>query len=203
VSGIVVDGGDAGRGAESLAVGNGGKQLRGGCRIGARVERGHRPAAVTAAAAARPFGFHFLDVGAVLQHDAEQIPGGRGAVYLAGESGLDHARQESRMVDMGVGEQKKVHPARLIDGGIQIAAFDGFVALVHAAIDGKAGSGGFDDMAGTGDGPRRAEKFDLHEASWSGPVSSRPRLANVRPRRQYTPLAGKAMQMPCTAWGHP
>jgi len=105
------------------------------------------------------------------------------------------------VVDVGVGEQEEMHAARLIDGGVLIAALDGLVALVHAAVDGETGRGGLDHMAGAGHGAGRAEEFDLHDASGSGPVSIRPRLANIRPRGQYRRFAGNTVNMPCTAWG--
>jgi len=123
-----------------------------------------------AASPAGPFGLHLLDMGTVLQHDAEQVAGGRRAENLPGKPGLDQPGQQAGMVDVGVGQQDEIQLFRLVDARIEVAPFDGFIALMHAAVDGKAYGSGVDHVAGTGDGAGRAEKLDFHAASDGWPT---------------------------------
>ena len=85
-----------------------------------------------------PQGFHFLDVGAVLQHEVQQFAGGLGAENGTGKALLDHLGQQAGVVNVGVGNKNKVNGGRLIEFRFAVAGFNGLVALMHAAINAKA-----------------------------------------------------------------
>ena len=129
-----------------------------------RVQRLHGAAvAVAGAFAVGPFRFHFLDVGAVFEHDGEQVHGRLGAVDRAGELFLDHARQKAAVIDMGVGEQNEVELGSLVKPGVDVSFFDFRVALVQAAIDGETGLFGFYDVTGAGNGLGGPHELDFHQ----------------------------------------
>jgi hypothetical protein len=70
------------------------------------------------------------------------------------------------MIDMRMGDEEKIQARRIIGSDVPVAFFNGIGALVHAAVDGKAGLLRFNDVTGARDGPRRPEKFNFHEQSF-------------------------------------
>ena len=50
------------------------------------------------------------------------------------------------MIDMGMGEQDEIHFPGAIQSALPVAFLNGRVALVHAAIYGKARTCGLNDM---------------------------------------------------------
>ena len=109
-----------------------------------------------------PFGFHLLDVRAVQKHDLQKITGGSRAVDVSLEALLHHTREQSGMVDMGMGYQNEIHRFGRVSVGLEIPFLDLAVALMHAAINGKTNVSGLNHVAGTGDGLRGAQKRDFH-----------------------------------------
>ena len=94
-----------------------------------------------------PFGFFFLDVRAVGQHDLQQVAGRGRGVDRAVEAFGDEARQQSGMVDMGVGEQHEIDCARIEREARAVFRLGFAAALEHAAIDEEARMRGFDQVA--------------------------------------------------------
>ncbi|OPY91198.1 MAG: hypothetical protein A4E73_02156 [Syntrophaceae bacterium PtaU1.Bin231] len=137
-----------------------GKRIQG---VLCRVERIHPVRAEAKPLAAFPLRFHLLDMGAVQQHDLQQIPGRGRRIDAAPESILDHPRQEPGVVDMGVGHQEKIDFLRLVDRQVPIPFLDLGAALMHPAVDREPFSPAFDNEAGAGHGPGGAHTFDLHE----------------------------------------
>ena len=71
------------------------------------------------------------------------------------------------MVDVGMGEQDEIQLFGPVGGRVEIAFFEGRIALEHAAVHGKAGLVGLYHEAGTRNGLCCAEKSYLHSAdSW-------------------------------------
>ena len=66
------------------------------------------------------------------------------------------------MIDMGVGKEKKLNPAGLVNIRVPISRFVLRHPLVHAAVNGKPVSLGFQNIAGPRDRPRRSHEFDFH-----------------------------------------
>ena len=123
------------------------KKGKGPFGISLGVQR-HDPAvSVTKPLLALPLRLHLLDMGAVQQHDSQQVPSRRGGVDLPAKPLLHHPGQQAGMVDMGMGNQKKIYLVGLIDIRIPVAPFDVRIALMHAAIHGKAMTIGFHDKA--------------------------------------------------------
>ena len=120
------------------------------------------PVAAPLVVAGLPVVFHLLDVGAVFQHQGHQVPGGRRAVHRAPEPLCRHARQQARVIDMGVGEQDERQVRGAVVVGFEVAGFDGRVALMHAAIHGEADARGLDGEARARYRAGRAEKGDVH-----------------------------------------
>ena len=110
-------------------------------------------------------GLDLLDVGAVLQHDAEEVRRGRRAIDRPGETVGRERREQARMVHVGMGEDDEIHGLWPVGREVAVALLDGPVALMHAAVDAEARGAGLDHVAGAGDGARGAEKLDLHHAS--------------------------------------
>jgi len=67
------------------------------------------------------------------------------------------------VVDMRVSNDKKIDFARIVGRDIEISLFDLVRALVHAAINGKPQRIRFNNIAGSSNRPRGAEKFNFHE----------------------------------------
>ena len=112
-----------------------------------------------------PLRLHLLNVGAVLEHDLQQVPRGRGRVDLSAETLLDHAGKQSGVIDVGVGDQEKIDLVGAVDIHVPVPFFDLRVALVHAAVHGEAVAAGFQDEARSRDRPRRAHKLDFHRSA--------------------------------------
>jgi hypothetical protein len=109
-----------------------------------------------------PLRFHFLNMRAVEEHDVQQIHCRLSAVHGAGEAVPNHARQQAAVVDMGMGEQDEVQFCGPIRFGIKVTFFNQGIALMHAAVNGKAYSRRLNDLAGTRDGMGRAQKLNFH-----------------------------------------
>ena len=84
---------------------NGLEKIQTPFRIFDGVQGLHRFLAGTDILPVLPFGFHFLDMGAVPQHDPAEFKGGPGADDLALKTLLDHFGDQSRMVHVGMGQQ--------------------------------------------------------------------------------------------------
>ena len=110
-------------------------------------------------------GFHLLDMRAVQKQYFEQIAGRFRGVNGPPKTILRHAGQQSRMVDMRVGDNKEINPGRVIGCDIQVASFNGLGSLMHAAINGKTRLICFNNITRAGDGSCGPEKFYLHELS--------------------------------------
>ena len=111
-----------------------------------------------------PLGFLFLNVGRVRQHYFEQITCGPRGEYRPSEPQRHQTRQQSGMIDMGVGQQHELDSARVEIQRLAVLAARLFSALEHAAIDEEAMPGRVQQVTGTGDFPRRAEKCEFHGA---------------------------------------
>ena len=109
-----------------------------------------------------PLGFHLLDVGAVLQHDLQQLAGGLGAVDGLAEAFAHHEGQQARMVDVRVGHKDEVDIAGGVGTGIAVALLDGLVALMHAAVDAETLAAGLYHVTGAGNGLGSAKELDFH-----------------------------------------
>ena len=129
---------DAGRGLEGFVVINGLKERYGFLRVFHTVQgRGGIFDAPALVFARLPLGFHFLNVGAVLQHEVEQFTGGLGAEDGAGKALFDNLGQQAGVVDVGVRYKNKINGGSLVELGFAVAGLNGLVALVHAAIYAK------------------------------------------------------------------
>ena len=115
-----------------------------------------------------PQGFHFLDVGAVLQHDFQQIAGGLGAVDGFAETVFGQQGQQAGMIHMGVGDQNKINVFGLVGLNIAVAPVNGLVALVHAAVHAETPAACLNHITGAGDCLGRSQKlyFHMHSDGW-------------------------------------
>jgi hypothetical protein len=134
-------------------------------RVRHGIQRVYGLNAAPGALAAFPFGFHLLNVRAVAEHYLQKVTGGRRAIDSAGEAVANHAWQQAGVVNMRMRDEKELHIARGIGGGIQVALVDFLVALMHAAIHGKAVAGGLHHMARPRNSLRGPEELNLHAYS--------------------------------------
>ena len=67
------------------------------------------------------------------------------------------------MVDMGMGNNKKIYIGRIVNGSLPIALFYFRRALKHAAIYSKPRFPGFNNETGTGDCPGCPQKCNFHK----------------------------------------
>ena len=169
VPGVVIGHADARRGLKGLVIVHGLKKRGRLLGVLHRIERGRgifqAPAVVLLGF---PLGFHFLDVGAVLQHDFQQVAGGLGAVNGLVETVFGQQGQQARMVDMGVGDQDEINVFRLVGLDVAVALLNGLIALVHAAVHAEALAAGLDHIAGAGDCFGRSQElyFHMHSGGW-------------------------------------
>jgi len=157
---------NAGSGAEQLAVFAGFDQWGHRLRVFSGVE-GQRIG--FGAGPAQPLVFslrlHLLDVRAVQQKDVQEIGRRRRGVNCSAKTVGGHARQQSRMVDVGVGDKEEIHPRRIIRRDVQVASFDGIRALMHAAVNGKPRRPRFNDKTRPRDRSCGPEKLNFHKES--------------------------------------
>ncbi len=109
-----------------------------------------------------PLRLHLLDVGAVQEHDPQEIQRRRGHVDLAAKPVPDKPGEEPRVVHMGVGHQDEFNPVGIVDLDIPVSLIDLGIPLMHPAVDRKPMAAGLQDMTGAGDRPCRAHKPDFH-----------------------------------------
>lgn len=164
---IIIGDLDARGGLEILMVGHGMQEL-GGLEgvLGGVQGLGRVLEAAAAVLFGFPLGFHLLDVGAVLQHDVQQLTGGLGAIDGFAEPFAHHEGQQTGMVDVRVGHEDEVDIARGVGTGIAVALLDGLVALMHAAVDTETLAAGLYHITGAGNGLGSAKKLDFH---WDAP----------------------------------
>ena len=101
----------------------------------------------TAALPVAPFCLEFLNVGAVTQHDAAQVAGGKGADDLPPKTILEQQRQKPGMIDVCMGQQ---HIVNLTGRNRDLHVLKDILALFHTAVYQKPFSAGFHIMAAAG-----------------------------------------------------
>ena len=142
-----------------LAVAAGGELLHGVHRVLHRVEgqifRQARPLCLAVA----PFGFKFLDMARIPQHDVAQVGGGPGAVNGTPEALPAQKGKPARVVDVGVGQQHRVHIPRR-QGQFGVFVFVG--ALFQPAVDEDVLSVCLQQRAAAGYLVSRAQKGEFH-----------------------------------------
>src|ERR1035437_8104890 len=69
------------------------------------------------------------------------------------------------MIDMGMGNKKKINMCRVINAYVPIAFFHFGIALMHAAINSESRFVCFYDETGTGNLFCCSKKFNFHEKS--------------------------------------
>ena len=138
------------------------KRGKGGLRVLLGIEGDDVLIPVAESFAALPLRLHLLDVGAVQEHDPEEIRGRRGHVDLAAEPLLDETREEPGMVHVGVRHQHEFDPVGIVDVDVPVALFDLRVSLMHAAVDRKPMAARLQDVTGAGHRPCRTHKLDFH-----------------------------------------
>ncbi|OPZ61047.1 MAG: hypothetical protein BWY87_00070 [Deltaproteobacteria bacterium ADurb.Bin510] len=115
------------------------------------VERHHLLVLLTAVLAVLPFGFDFLDVGRIEQHDLAQVGGWRRGDDRAAETILDQLGQSAGVVEVGVGQQHGFDFAGIEVPGQPVAGLHLSAALEEAAVDQDLfAAGGFDQVIGAG-----------------------------------------------------
>ena len=119
----------------------------------------HQLPAAALRLAVAPLGVLLLDMGGILQHDAAQVGGGGGGVDGAAEPVLVKVRYPARVIDVGVGQQNRLH---LAGGQRQGRVLIGIAPLLHPAIHQKPMSGGFHQRAAAGHLMRGAQKGQFH-----------------------------------------
>ena len=82
-----------------------------------------------------PLRFHFLDVGAVTEHDPTELKGSLGANDLALKPFLDRTGDQPGMVNMGMGQQDVLERLGPIPPQGNISFFNLFPTLKHPAIN--------------------------------------------------------------------
>ena len=109
-----------------------------------------------------PFLLHFLNMGAVFQHQGNKIQRGRGTIDRSFEPFASQAGKEPGVIYMCMGKKYKIHFCRAVQRCLAVALLNGGVALVHTAIHGETRTGGFNNIAGPCDGAGCAEKGYFH-----------------------------------------
>ena len=100
-----------------------------------------------------------LDVGAVGEHDLQQIGGEAGGPDRAGKALLHQHGHPAAVVDVGVGDE---HIVNGVGGEGQLPVVDLVPALLEAAVDQNSFSVDLQAVAAAGDALVRAEKAELH-----------------------------------------
>ncbi len=147
---------------EGRLVFHGGEKGKGGLYVLLGVKGNDVLVPVTEPFPALPLRLHLLNVGAVQQHDPEEILRRRRHVDLAVETLLDKPGEEPRMVHVGVGHQHEFDAGGIVDLDVPIPLFDLGVSLMHAAVDGEPMASGLQDVTGACDRPCRTHKPDFH-----------------------------------------
>ena len=123
-----------------------------------------------------------LDVGAVGEHVGAEVPGGVGGPDRPSESFTPEPGEESRVVDVGVGEEDRVHGSR-VSGELPIQVLLGASALIEAAIQEDAPLSELQHVEGAGDGSGGAPEGELHDGH------PRQRLESITSRMREGPAA--------------
>ncbi len=111
VPGVVEGQGDARRDLIGALVADADELLQAGQGVGHGVDRLQRRQVVAAALLVQIGHVRLLNLGAITQHDAAQVARGRGGDDVAGEAIADEAGDVAAVVDVGVGEDERVHSA--------------------------------------------------------------------------------------------
>ena len=96
--------------------------------------------------------FHFLNMGAVLQHHFQQVYRGHSAIYVSLETVFNHIGKKPGMIYVGMGNQEKINFFGAVYVNILVTHLYRGAALMHAAVHGKTLAINFNHMAGTGNG---------------------------------------------------
>ncbi len=104
-------------------------------------------------------------MGGVHKHHTEQVDGGRGGEDPPAVAERNQARQQSGMVQVGVGEEHEVDPAQLEIQRIAVLAVGFAPALEEPAIHQECTVLVIDAQAGSGDLASGTEKGELHRRS--------------------------------------
>ena len=108
---------------------------------------------------AAPFGFKFLYVRTVAQHDAAQVGSGGGGVDRSAESARIEQGEQSRVVDVGVREEHEVD----IGGSYgNLDVLEDVLALFHSEIDKEFPAASLDICAAARDLVGSADECHFH-----------------------------------------
>ena len=125
-----------------------------------------------------PLRFHFLNMGAVFEHEADQSRRGGRAVHGSAKTFPREPGQKARMIDMRVSKKNKTDIGGTVILDVEITRLYGGVALMHAAIHAKTDAARFHKVTGTGNSLCRAEKMNFHTVltgrESAGPLQGRP-----------------------------
>ena len=111
------------------------------------------------------FGVHLGQRGGVLEHDAQQVGGGRLGPDRAAVSAFDQQRQPAAMVDVGMAEHDRGDGPDVEGERLEIAALVLVAALDHAAVEQHAVTRGLDLMHRPRDLTRSTVQSHSHLAS--------------------------------------
>ena len=117
-------------------------------------------AALAPALSGAPLGFKLLDMRRIAQHYRAQVAGRFCSVYLSREAACIQQRQQSRVVDVSVGEQHKVNAGGWAGDFLVLKVV---YALLHAEIDKEFLSAGFDIGTASCDLVGSAEEYKFHK----------------------------------------
>jgi len=148
-----------------------------------------------------------MKVARVGQEDPEELQAGRRAVDRAGEALLDEARQEPRVVDMGVREQHGVQLRRLDRDRLPIPEPEFLEALEQAAIHEDPRARRARDELGARHRARAAEELyprPAHAANLPNisPPATRHQYAGARMKACRSPWVGPQENGPASPAGH-
>ncbi len=110
--------------------------------------------------AAVNLGVHFLNVGAVAEHDAQQVAGCACGIYFSPKPVPDQERQPSAVVNVRVGHQHGVNLRRIKR---KAAVFLFVQSLVEAAVNQDGFPAGLKAVAASGYRLVRSEKHQFHK----------------------------------------
>ncbi|MCY1175466.1 hypothetical protein D9M73_157080 [compost metagenome] len=110
-------------------------QLQGLLGVLLGIERGGRRAAETGAPFALPLGILLLDMRRVHEHQFEEIAGGLRGVDRSLVALFDQTRQQSAVVEMGMGDDHCVEAGRIEGESAAVLFLSVANALAHAAFE--------------------------------------------------------------------
>ena len=191
---------------DRVAVLDGAQSLERRHRLHDRVERCRLAGRAAGGAAPMPevaLGLDLLDVAAVREHHPEQVGRRRRAPDRPAEAQQREARQQARVVDVGVRQQDEIDVAHVERERLAVLALGLAPALEHAAVHQEGAAGRAHPRTGSGDFAGGAEKRDFHRG-WPRVVAApRPRLVRVNVRRAWRCRPDVAGRKPDPCPGRP